>query len=125
MSRILVAMSGGVDSSVAAALLFARKAGGMIMALVIVPLAMLNAFSALGAGFASVPMRTTANAVFTVLEGEGMTTAGGCELRWERGDVLAVPAWRQYQHVATSDAVLVRVSDDPVMRAFDLLRRPT
>jgi gentisate 1,2-dioxygenase len=80
---------------------------------------------ALGAGFASAPMRTTANAVFTVLEGEGMTTAGGCELRWERGDVLAVPAWRQYQHVATSDAVLVRVSDEPVMRAFDFLRRLT
>lgn len=76
----------------------------------------------LSRGFISRPFRTTANAVFTVVEGEGQTTIDGENLTWRRGDVLAIPAWRTYQHKITSDAHLVRVSDEPVMRAFDFLR---
>lgn len=76
----------------------------------------------LGQGFASEPWRTTANAIFTVLQGAGTTRVGDTELRWERGDVFAMPAWREYRHEVASDALLVRVSDEPVMRAFDLLR---
>lgn len=76
----------------------------------------------LGKGFVSTPCRTTANAIFTVLEGEGTTSAGGIDMHWTRGDVFAMPAWRAYHHQASRDALLVRVSDEPVMRAFDLLR---
>src|SRR5690606_35892451 len=76
----------------------------------------------LGAGFRSAVHRTSANAVFTVVEGEGSTRAGDEELHWRRGDVFAIPSWRAYSHHATRDAHLVRVSDEPVMRAFDFLR---
>jgi gentisate 1,2-dioxygenase len=73
-------------------------------------------------GFTSATHRTTANAVFTVLDGEGTTRAGEAEMHWKRGDVFALPAWRAYQHTVAQDAHLVRVSDEPVLRAFDLLR---
>ena len=76
----------------------------------------------LPAGFTSATHRTTANAVFTVIEGEGCTRADGAEMHWKRGDVFALPAWRAYRHTVTHDAHLVRVSDEPVLRAFDLLR---
>ena len=35
---------------------------------------------------------------------------------------VAVPAWRPYRHVVADDAVLVRASDEPLMRALGLLR---
>lgn len=77
---------------------------------------------AMSKGFLSGTHRTTANAVFTVLEGHGTTRSGDTTMHWKKGDVFAVPAWRPYQHTVESDAHLVRVSDEPVMRAFDLLR---
>ena len=80
----------------------------------------------MGKGFVSRPWRTTSNAVFTVLEGAGTTRVGvkgqEKELKWERGDIIAVPTWQPYQHIVTKDAHLVRVCDEPVMRAFDMLR---
>ncbi len=73
-------------------------------------------------GFATATSRTTANSVFTVVQGSGTTYADGEEFPWTRGDVLALPAWRPYRHVATDDAVLVRASDEPLMTALGLLR---
>ena len=76
----------------------------------------------LGAGFASVTSRSTANSLFTVLEGSGETVVDGETLRWERGDIIAVPAWRPYQHTVHEDAYLVRASDEAVFAALGLLR---
>jgi gentisate 1,2-dioxygenase len=76
----------------------------------------------LGAGFRSAVRRTTANAIFTVIEGEGTTRVGDRELHWQRGDVFAVPAWQPHAHEVKRAAHLVRVSDEPLMRAFDFLR---
>lgn len=76
----------------------------------------------MGTGFAGAVHRTTANAVFTVLEGEGTTRAGDRDMPWQRGDVFAVPAWQPYSHRVARGACLVRVSDEPVLKAFDLLR---
>jgi gentisate 1,2-dioxygenase len=76
----------------------------------------------MGAGFASVTRRTTASSIFTVLEGRGETVVDGVTLPWERGDVVAVPAWRPYQHVVHEDAHLVRASDEPVYGSLGLLR---
>ena len=75
-----------------------------------------------GAGFRSTPHRTTAHAVFTVVEGSGSSRIGDHEFGWQRGDVLAVPAWQPVQHRIDTAAHFVRVSDEPVMRAFDFLR---
>jgi gentisate 1,2-dioxygenase len=75
----------------------------------------------MSAGFESTLHKTTANAVFTVLSGSGTSRIGEREFNWSRGDVLAVPSWQPYQHHVMEDAHLVRVSDEPVMRAFDFL----
>jgi gentisate 1,2-dioxygenase len=77
---------------------------------------------AMPAGWSSATVRTTANSVFTVLQGGGRTEADGETIEWTRGDVVAVPAWRPYRHVVSQDAVLVRASDEPLMRALGLLR---
>lgn len=77
----------------------------------------------MGAGFESALRQTTSSAVFAVVEGAGTTRIGEQEFAWQRGDVLAVPGWQPYQHRIEQDAHLVRVSDEPVMRAFDWLRQ--
>ena len=66
--------------------------------------------------------RSTANAIYTVLEGEGSSRVGNQELQWRRGDVFVVPAWQPFSHTVAADTHLIRVSDEPVMRAFDMLR---
>lgn len=76
----------------------------------------------LSAGFATATSRTTANSVFTVVQGSGTTYADGATIPWTRGDVIAMPAWRPYRLVASDDAVLVRASDEPLMTALGLLR---
>jgi gentisate 1,2-dioxygenase len=68
------------------------------------------------------PVRTTANNVYAVVAGRGRSVVDGEELRWERGDVFVAPAWRTHQHQADEDAVLFRVTDEPVMSALALLR---
>lgn len=77
---------------------------------------------ALGAGRERRASRTTANALYAVVEGTGTSTVDGEAFEWSRGDVLAVPSWRPYLHAASTDAILLRVSDEPVMRAFGYLR---
>lgn len=79
----------------------------------------------MSAGFTSATRRTTANSVFTVLEGAGRTVVDGEVLEWKRGDIIAVPAWRPYQHVVQEDARMVRASDEPVYAALGLLRSTT
>ena len=74
------------------------------------------------AGFESATSRTTANSVFTVLEGSGRTEADGTTIEWTRGDVVAIPAWRPYRHMVSDDAYLVRASDEPLMNALGLIR---
>lgn len=73
-------------------------------------------------GFESSGHRSTANAIYAVLEGEGVSRVGDEEIRWSRGDVFVVPAWQPFLHMVTADTHLVRVSDEPVMKAFDMLR---
>lgn len=76
----------------------------------------------MGKGFVSRTHRSTANAIYTVLEGEGRSRVGEHELDWRRGDVFVVPAWQPFSHTVAADTHLIRVSDEPVMRAFDMLR---
>lgn len=60
--------------------------------------------------------RSTANHIFTVLEGAGRSTIGDREFHWSAGDMLAAPGWYEHAHAAATDAVLLRVSDVPLMR---------
>jgi gentisate 1,2-dioxygenase len=68
------------------------------------------------AGTAWSPERSTANQVYTVLQGSGSSRIGEQAFDWERGDMIAAPAWHAQQHSASEDALLLRVSDEPLMR---------
>lgn len=76
----------------------------------------------LDAGFQSPQYRTTSNSIFTVVQGSGRTCIDGEVFEWSMGDVIAVPAWRTYHHEADTESFFVRASDEPVMRAVDMLR---
>jgi gentisate 1,2-dioxygenase len=69
-------------------------------------------------GVRTVPYRTTANNIYAVVQGEGVSTVDGERFEWQRGDVIAAPAWRPHWHQATGDAILFRVTDEPVMQHF-------
>lgn len=76
----------------------------------------------LSAGFVSPLHQTTANAIYTVIEGSGVTQVGDKALAWSRGDVFVVPAWQPHQHHVNANTHFVRVSDEPVMKALDFFR---
>lgn len=65
--------------------------------------------------------RTTANIIYAVVEGSGHTEVDGQTFTWGFGDTIAIPAWRSYRHTASNDALLLKVSDAPVLAAFDWL----
>ncbi|HEX3938844.1 MAG TPA: cupin domain-containing protein [Xanthobacteraceae bacterium] len=68
------------------------------------------------------PYRTTANNIYAAVNGSGVTTVDGERFAWRRGDVIAAPAWRPHFHEAAEDALLLRVSDEPVMQRLGFHR---
>lgn len=76
----------------------------------------------LDAGARWVCPRDTVNRIFTVIEGRGRSTVNGESFAWERGDMLAVPSWYVHEHQATQDAVLLQVSDAPLMHMLNWYR---
>jgi gentisate 1,2-dioxygenase len=68
------------------------------------------------------PYRTTANNIYAVVSGHGVTVIDGRRTEWERGDVIAVPTWYEHHHEASEDAVLFRVTDEPTMAKLGYLR---
>lgn len=66
--------------------------------------------------------RTTANQIFCVAQGEGSSTIDGVDYPWQRGDIIAVPSWRPFEHTTRDGATLFEMSDEPLMRALDWLR---
>jgi gentisate 1,2-dioxygenase len=76
----------------------------------------------LAPGKATVPFRTTANNLYSPVEGEGETIIDGKSFAWQRGDVLVVPSWLSHFHRADKGAVLFRVTDEPTMSKLGFLR---
>ena len=66
--------------------------------------------------------RTTANSIYAVIDGSGRSEVDGTVLDWSRGDVIAVPAWRPCRHEASERSHLLRVTDEPMLRALNWLR---
>jgi gentisate 1,2-dioxygenase len=66
--------------------------------------------------------RTTANAIFHVTQGTGETTIGDKRFSWQPGDTLAAPGWYAINHLATSDAQLFVLSDEPLLRFSNYYR---
>jgi gentisate 1,2-dioxygenase len=67
-------------------------------------------------------LQTTANNIYAVVQGSGATKVDGERFEWRRGDVIAAPAWRPHSHEASEDALLLRVTDEPVMQRLGFLR---
>jgi len=76
----------------------------------------------LAAGAEWICPRSTANEIFAVVEGAGLSRIGDRQVQWERGDMLVVPGWNAQVHRADADAVLLRISDRPLMRAMGWFR---
>lgn len=74
------------------------------------------------AGGATAPLRTTANSIYAVVQGSGVTEIDGETLPFAFGDTIAVPAWRPYSHRANEETVLLRVTDAPVFEKLGWLR---
>ena len=68
------------------------------------------------------PYRTTANNMYAAVNGTGATTVDGERFEWRRGDVIAAPAWLPHFHEAAEDAMLLRVTDAPVMQRLGFYR---
>jgi gentisate 1,2-dioxygenase len=66
--------------------------------------------------------RATANNIYAIVRGRGETIVDGERFEWKRGDVIAVPAWRPHFHVASDDALVFRVTDEPVLQRLGFHR---
>ena len=66
--------------------------------------------------------QSTANNIYAIVKGTGATTIDGTRFEWSRGDVIAAPAWRPHFHEAADDALMFRVTDEPVMQRLGFLR---
>jgi gentisate 1,2-dioxygenase len=67
--------------------------------------------------------RTTANSIFAVIEGCGSSNVGGTQIDWKRGDVFVVPSWRTHKYQAEERSYLLCVTDEPVLKLFNWLRK--
>ncbi|MGH6671758.1 MAG: cupin domain-containing protein [Xanthobacteraceae bacterium] len=67
-------------------------------------------------------LQTTANNIYAIVRGAGATMIDGERFEWRRGDVIAAPAWRPHLHEASEDALMFRVTDEPVMQRLGFLR---
>jgi gentisate 1,2-dioxygenase len=70
----------------------------------------------LSANTGTIPWRDTANRIFAVMQGSGVSTIEGQSFPWGRGDVFCAPCWTRFSHLAATDAQIFTVSDAPLMR---------
>ncbi|HEY4202713.1 MAG TPA: cupin domain-containing protein [Devosiaceae bacterium] len=76
----------------------------------------------LAANRQTTPFRTTANNIYSVVSGTGSSTIGDKTFAWGPGDVLAAPAWATHSHKATTDAIVFRVTDEPMLQRLGFFR---
>ena len=67
-------------------------------------------------------LQTSANNIYSVVRGRGRSRIAGQTFDWERGDVIVAPAWQPHVHESDGEAVLFRVTDEPLLAALDWLR---
>src|SRR6058998_1546768 len=67
--------------------------------------------------------RSTASAVYYVLEGRGESRIGDALLAWEEGDTFVAPPWHFVEHrnaAPSAPACLFQFNDEPALRALGL-----
>ena len=73
-------------------------------------------------GFKSRKQRSATNNVFVVMQGSGTSIIGGETFHWKRGDTIAAPIWSWIEHQAAEGAVVMCMSDEPLMRFANYYR---
>lgn len=76
----------------------------------------------LEAGQAVPEMRSTANAICLVVDGEGETWVGEQHFKWSRYDIMTFPQKNWVRHRARTASRLFLVSDREALRRLDLLQ---
>jgi gentisate 1,2-dioxygenase len=67
--------------------------------------------------------RSTCNAIYLVVQGEGRSTVGEHSFEWSRHDVFSVPHWTWASHEARGAAAdLLLVTDRAIYERLELLR---
>jgi gentisate 1,2-dioxygenase len=64
----------------------------------------------------------TASRIVSVVSGQGSARIGSQTYEWARGDVMAVPSWTPYSFTSAEGALLVEVSDEPVLSMLGFYR---
>ena len=76
----------------------------------------------LAPGIATRAHRTTVSSIYAVISGKGHSRIGDTTLHWRRGDVFVAPAWFMQSHQSDTGAVVLRVSDEPLLDKLKLVR---
>jgi gentisate 1,2-dioxygenase len=80
-------------------------------------------FIRLPAGGQTDVAKTTTNYIYALVSGAARFTAeDGTDATLGPGDVIAMPCWHTHAYRAESDAVLFRVSDEPLLAKLGLVR---
>jgi gentisate 1,2-dioxygenase len=67
--------------------------------------------------------KTTVNNLYAVIRGKARISAeNGFDESLSPGDVVAMPCWHSHRISAGEDAILLRVSDEPLLAKFGLVR---
>jgi gentisate 1,2-dioxygenase len=59
--------------------------------------------------------RSSANRMFSVMQGSGSTTVGDTVFDWKLGDTVIIPSGHWFSHKADGDAQLLEMTDEPLM----------
>lgn len=67
--------------------------------------------------------KTTANNLYAIIKGRAsVAVEGGTAGSLERGDLVSVPCWHNHSLHAEDEVTLLRVTDEPVLKALGYLR---
>ena len=72
-------------------------------------------------GESTLDYRHSANSVYSVVDGDGVTEVEGKRLEWTESDFFVVPShmWRRHTNTSkTADAILYSYSDEPLIKAI-------
>jgi gentisate 1,2-dioxygenase len=81
-----------------------------------------TAMQLLPKGFSTIPYRSTAGTVFSVVEGGGSVRIGEEKFPLEAKDLFVAPSWFPIEFEAESDLVIFSYSDRIVQEKLDLFR---
>ncbi len=70
----------------------------------------------MASGAKSPRWRSSANRIYSVMSGAGVSIIDGQTMTWQAGDTFVVPAKYWAEHRATEDAQLLEMTDEPLVR---------